>query len=220
MTDSSLLPHWNGCFHINQSKMTKWLIFPIRLTSLVEISGRGLHLLPGLVEQLNARAVELLKRMVMREEQRIVRLAIISGYNTCNRAYVNQCTGHLYSALSRKGGSCGLDMWNGWREKDYQSRLYMDTWREREAEGGKGRSGWTTSGKTWRRKHRFDPDWRGDQKQRGLEESCKSPIVSTLMEGRKEEWRYSALQEHNEGVKRSYLTELSKREARNFVNVI
>ena len=36
--------------------------------------------------------------------------------------------------------SCGLDMWNGWSEKDYQSRLYMDTWRKREAEGGKGRS--------------------------------------------------------------------------------
>ena len=30
--------------------------------------------------------------------------------------------------------SCGLDMWNGWSEKDYQSRLYMDTRREREAE--------------------------------------------------------------------------------------
>jgi len=43
-------------------------------------------------------------------------------------------------------------MWNEWREKDYQSRLYMDTRREREAEGGKGRSGWTMSRKTWRKK--------------------------------------------------------------------
>src|SRR6218665_376719 len=34
---------------------------------------------------------------------------------------------------------CGLDMWNRWRKKDYQSRLYMDTWREREAGGGERR---------------------------------------------------------------------------------
>ena len=54
---------------------------------------------------------------------------------------------------SRNGDSCGLDMWNGWREKDYQSRIYMDTWREREAEGGKGRSGWTMSGKTMKEKN-------------------------------------------------------------------
>ena len=36
-------------------------------------------------------------------------------------------------------------------------------------------------------KHRLDQDWRSDQKQRGLEESCKSLIVSTLIEKRKEE---------------------------------
>jgi len=32
-------------------------------------------------------------------------------------------------------------------EKDQKSRLYLDTWREREAYGGRGRSGWTMSGK-------------------------------------------------------------------------
>src|SRR6218665_1822775 len=36
-------------------------------------------------------------------------------------------------------------------------------------------------------KHRLDHDWRGDQKQRGLEKSCKSLIVSSLREERKEE---------------------------------
>src|SRR6218665_3539421 len=52
-----------------------------------------------------------------------------------------------------------MNEWNGWREKDYQSQLYMDTLREREAEGGEGRSRWTMSRK----------DWQGDQKQRGLD---------------------------------------------------
>ena len=28
-----------------------------------------------------------------------------------------------------------MDMWNGWQEIEYQSQLYMDTWRKREAEG-------------------------------------------------------------------------------------
>jgi len=37
-------------------------------------------------------------------------------------------------------------------------------------------------------KHRLDQDWRGDQKQRGLGKSCKSLIVSSLMEERKEEY--------------------------------
>ena len=37
-------------------------------------------------------------------------------------------------------------------------------------------------------KHRLDQGWQGDQKQqRGLEESCRSLIVSSLMEERKEE---------------------------------
>jgi len=35
-------------------------------------------------------------------------------------------------------------------------------------------------------KHRLDQDWRGDQKQRGLEELCKSLIVSTRVEERKD----------------------------------
>ena len=37
-------------------------------------------------------------------------------------------------------------------------------------------------------------DWRGDQKLRGLEESCKSLIISSLMEERKEE---EVLETHN-----------------------
>ena len=36
-------------------------------------------------------------------------------------------------------------------------------------------------------KHRFDQDQRGDQKPRALRESCKSLIISTLMNERKEE---------------------------------
>src|SRR6218665_2251581 len=74
-----------------------------------------------------------------------------------------------------------------WREKDYQSPLYIDTWRDREAEGDKERSGWTMSGNTWGRTNRLDQDGRGDQKQRDLEKSFKSLIVSSLVEERKEE---------------------------------
>jgi len=36
--------------------------------------------------------------------------------------------------------------------------LYMNTWREREAEGGQGKYGWTISGKTWKKKHRLNQD--------------------------------------------------------------
>ena len=39
------------------------------------------------------------------------------------------------------------------------------------------------------KKYRLDQDWYSDQKQRGLEEFCKSLIVTTLMEERKEERR-------------------------------
>ena len=35
--------------------------------------------------------------------------------------------------------------------------------------------------------HRLNQDWRDDQKQRDLKESCESRIVSSLMEERKEE---------------------------------
>src|SRR6218665_1307812 len=40
---------------------------------------------------------------------------------------------------SRKEDYSGLDMWDGWRGKDYQTQLHMDMWREekqREAEDG------------------------------------------------------------------------------------
>ena len=40
-------------------------------------------------------------------------------------------------------------------------------------------------GRPERAKYRLDQGWRDDQKQRGLEESCKSLIVSSLMEERK-----------------------------------
>jgi len=67
----------------------------------------------------------------------------------------------------------------------YQSRLYMDSWRE-EAELDNGRSGWTMSGKTRRRKISTWPGLaRRPETERAL--SCKSLIVSTLMEERKEE---------------------------------
>src|SRR6218665_2163026 len=49
---------------------------------------------------------------------------------------------------SRKGDYSGLDTCKGWRRKDYQMQLYMDMWREREAEGDRGRTGWTISRKT------------------------------------------------------------------------
>src|SRR6218665_3387893 len=39
-------------------------------------------------------------------------------------------------------------------------------------------------GRSEREKHRIDQDWCSDQKHRGLEESCKSLIVSTVMEER------------------------------------
>src|SRR6218665_996183 len=37
-------------------------------------------------------------------------------------------------------------------------------------------------GKPEREKHQLDQDWQSDQKQRGLEEPCKSVIISVLME--------------------------------------
>ena len=36
--------------------------------------------------------------------------------------------------------------------ENYQSQLYMDMWREKEAERGRGRSGWIMSDKTQSRK--------------------------------------------------------------------
>ena len=47
----------------------------------------------------------------------------------------------------------GLHMWSGWNEKYYTNRSFSNTamWKGREAEDSRGRSGWTMSGKTWRR---------------------------------------------------------------------
>ena len=42
-------------------------------------------------------------------------------------------------------------------------------------------------GRTEGEKQRFDQDWQGDHKQRGLEESCKSLIVRSLGKERKKE---------------------------------
>jgi len=54
----------------------------------------------------------------------------------------------------------------GKRSRGRQRKIWMDNvWKDHEGE-----------------KHRLDQDWRGNQKQRGLEESCKSLIVSSLME--------------------------------------
>ena len=57
---------------------------------------------------------------------------------------------HRRAGGSRNSGqdSSDLNMWSGLRWKDYQSQLYMDMWKKSEAEGGRERSGWTTSGKT------------------------------------------------------------------------
>lgn len=69
---------------------------------------------------------------------------------------------------------------DGWMERDYQSPLYMDTWRERGAEEGKERLDgqcqiWMDNVREDLKKKNIDltkQDWRGDQTQRGLEESC------------------------------------------------
>jgi len=57
-------------------------------------------------------------------------------------------------------------------------------------------------GETWRRK--TDQDWQGEKKQRGLEESCKSLIVSSLME----EWKEEKNSLLNLSVTNSSLTDL------------
>jgi len=95
------------------------------------------------------------------------------------------CWTTFYKVCLRKSrikDACGLGMWNGWREKDYQSQLSMNTRSEREAEEAKEDRDGQCQGRPEREKHRFDQDWRGDQKQRGLEKSYKSLFVSSLME--------------------------------------
>src|SRR6218665_2205378 len=59
----------------------------------------------------------------------------------------------------------------GKRSRGRQRKIWMDNVREDLKE----------------KKHRLDQDWRCDQKQRGLEKSCKSLIVSSLMEERRED---------------------------------
>jgi len=59
----------------------------------------------------------------------------------------------------------------GKRSRGRQRKIWMDNIRE-EPEG---------------KKHRLDQNWQGNQKPRSLEKSCKSLIVSSLMEERKEE---------------------------------
>lgn len=63
----------------------------------------------------------------------------------------------------------------------------MNEWMERDEEGGEERSGWTMSGRTWKKEHGLNQDWWSKQEQKGLEESCKSLNVSSLTEERKEE---------------------------------
>src|SRR6218665_498413 len=64
-------------------------------------------------------------------------------------------------------------------------------WKEGEAEGGRGRPGWTMLGKTMKGKilYRFDQIWLGDKEQRSLEEPCNDLIVGTLLEERSERRR-------------------------------
>src|SRR6218665_639681 len=63
---------------------------------------------------------------------------------------------------------------------------------------GKQRKIWRTM-RPEGEKHRPDQDWQGDQKQRGLERSCKSLIVSLLMEERKEEENVISNLQRNSG---------------------
>jgi len=55
----------------------------------------------------------------------------------------------------------------------------------KKAERDRGRFEW--KGRPEAEKYRLDQDWRGDQKQRGLEKSFKSLIIGSLMEDQKEE---------------------------------
>ena len=93
-------------------------------------------------------------------------------------------------------------MWSGWREKDYQSQLNMDMWKEREAEGSRDEQ---CQGRPEGEKHRLDQDWRGDQKQRGLEESCRSGILVKLFKMEVE----AGLMKPFYGASRSWMDEKS-----------
>ena len=56
----------------------------------------------------------------------------------------------------KKGDFGGLDMWSEWKEKDYQSRLNMNTWREREAGDAKEDLYGHFHGRPEGEKHRVD----------------------------------------------------------------
>ena len=64
---------------------------------------------------------------------------------------------------------------------------YLDTWREEKQRETKEDLDGQCQGRPKGEKHRLDRDFQDDQKHRGLEKSCKTLIVSLLMEERKEE---------------------------------
>ena len=64
---------------------------PSWMTSdLVEVLCRGSHLLPGLVEQLDADTEELLPGSVMSEEHGVVVITALAGYRTTTQRDDNQ----------------------------------------------------------------------------------------------------------------------------------
>ena len=67
----------------------------------------------------------------------------------------------------RKTTNCGITWTRGKNEKQREAKEDLDGQCQGRPEG---------------EKHRLHQDWRGDQKQRGLEESCKNLIVSLLMD--------------------------------------
>ena len=81
-----------------------------------------------------------------------------------------------------------MDMWSGWREKDYQSQTF--TWKrggkEKQREAEEDLDG-QCQGRPEGEKHRLDQEWRGNQKPSVPEESGKNLNVSMLMEERREE---------------------------------
>src|SRR6218665_1470424 len=72
----------------------------------------------------------------------------------------------------RKTTNRGFTWTSGGKEKQREAEEDMDGQCQLRPEG---------------EKHRLDQDWRDDQNQRDLEESCKSFIVRTLMEEQNEE---------------------------------
>ena len=75
--------------------------------------------------------------------------------------------------------TCGTD---GGRKTTNRCFIWKRGGKDKQREAKDGQC----QGRPESEKHRLDQDWRSDQKQRGLMESSKCLIVSSLTEGRKE----------------------------------